>query len=65
MTYEGFGCNSTFLMHKDDGKVVDFVMHHNGLHYHNTKKQQLMLVNTVAKNMEVFLKWQINAAKKA
>ena len=41
---------SVFKVHKPDGTTKDFMMHADGLHYHDTKGQQLVMLNTVKQN---------------
>ena len=40
-------------------------MHLDGLHYHNTKKRELIMVNTVAENAEGYTKCQVHKTKAA
>ena len=44
----------TFSVEKPDGTILHFMMHDDGLHYHDTNNQQLTLVQTVSSNMEGF-----------
>jgi len=63
--YDGKKDCSVFTVHKPDGKQVHFVMHPDGLHYHNTKQWDLMLVSTVEQNREGFTPRQVASAKAA
>ena len=48
VTYESSE-NGTFTVHKPDA-LLHFVMHQDGLHYHNTKNCEVILIQTVQKN---------------
>ena len=65
VTYDGQNNHSVFTVHKPDGKQVHFVMHPNGLHYHNTREWNLMLVSTVKQNEEGYTPCQVASAKAA
>ena len=56
---------STFYVKKHDGTLIDFVMHPDGLHYHDTRRKALTLVNTVTENEEGYTKHQLQEAKTA
>ena len=56
---------SAFCVMKEDGSLIDFVMHPDGLHYHNTRQTELVMVNTVAENEEGYTKHQLQEAKVA
>ena len=65
VTYDGYKNHSIFTMHKPDGKQVHFVMHPDGLYYHNTRQWDLTLVSTVEQNKEGFIPCQVASTKAA
>ena len=50
---------SVFTMHKPDGRNIHFAMHKDGLHYHDSKNQQVTLVSTVAENEKGYSQHQL------
>ena len=56
--------NGTFTVHKPDAQL-HFVMHQDGLHYHDTKNSEVTLIQTVQENEEGYIKRQIKDAQKA
>ncbi len=56
---------SKFTVYRKNGTTIEFKMHLDGLHYHNTKKRELIMVNTVAENAEGYTKRQVDEAKAA
>ena len=56
--------NGTFTVHKPDAQL-HFVMHQDGLHYHNTKNCEVTLIHTVQDNEEGYSKTQIKDAQEA
>ena len=65
VTYDGENGNSIFSVHKPNGTLVQFVMHPDGLHYHDTGCRELVLVTTVKDNEQGYSRRQIAAAKAA
>ena len=65
VTYNRGNENSIFTIHKTDGKQVHFWMHPDGLHYHDPKQRQMVLVNIIKENKEGFTPHQIASAKAA
>ena len=63
--YDGDGKSSIIFMHKDSCQIIDFQMHHDGLHYHDTNHWEWTFINTVRQNQEGFTKKHIKATKKA
>ena len=61
VTYDSRGTGE-FLMHKPNGIVIRFVMHEDGLHYHDTNNRQLTMVQTVKSESEGFSKKQVEQA---
>jgi hypothetical protein len=64
VTYDSQG-NSAFIVHKPNGIDVHFIMHTDGLHYHDTKNRQLTMVSTVESESQGYSKRQIEQAKTA
>ena len=64
VTYDSQG-DSAFIVHKPNGTDVHFIMHADGLHYHDTKNRQLTMVSTVKSESEGHSKRQIEQAKTA
>ena len=56
--------NGTFTFHKPDAQL-HFVIHQNGLHYHDTKNCEVTLIQTVQENEEGYSKRQIKDAQEA
>ena len=56
--------NGTFTVHKPDAQL-HFVMHQNGLHYHETKNREVTLIQTIQENKEGYSKKQIKDAQEA
>ena len=56
--------NGTFTVHKPDAQL-HFVMHQDGLHYHDTKNREVTLIQTVQENEEGCSKRQIKYAQEA
>ena len=54
VTYDGDSKNSIFTIHKPNGKQVHFWMHPDSLHYHDPKKQEMALIDTIKDNEEGF-----------
>ena len=65
VTYDSRIGEGAFIVHKPSGVDVHFVMHANGLHYHDTKSCQLTMVSTVHGESEGFSTRQIAQAKTA
>ena len=63
VTYDGEDGSSVFTIHKPNKQIIDFIMHHDGLHYHHTGNCQLSMVNTMKQNEEGYSKRQIQATK--
>ena len=63
MTY-GSSTDGVFTVHKP-GQLLHFLMHKDGLHYHNTRNCEITLVRTVQENEEGYSQRQIQDAKKA
>jgi hypothetical protein len=51
------------LCTKPNGIDAHFLMHANGLHYHDTKNHELAMVSTVKQESEGFSKWQLEQSK--
>jgi hypothetical protein len=66
VTYDSLG-DGAFIVHKPNGVDVHFVMHADGLHYHDTKNRQfsMPMVSTAKEESEGFSKRQIEQAKTA
>ena len=64
ITYDSEG-EGAFLVHKPDGQILHFPMHHGGLHYHDTTQRQILLVQMVSENEKGFSQCQIQRAKLA
>jgi hypothetical protein len=66
VTYDSLS-DGAFKVHKPNGVDVHFVMHADGLHYHDTKNRQfpMPMVSTVKEESEGFSKRQIEQAKTA
>jgi hypothetical protein len=62
VTYDNQG-EGAFVVHKPNGMEVHFVMHANGLHYHDTNNRQLTMVSTAKKEFKGFSKGQLEQAK--
>ena len=56
--------NGTFTVHKTDAQL-HFVMHQDGLHYHDTKNCEVTLIQTVQENEECYSKRHIKDAQEA
>ena len=56
--------NGVFTVHKP-GQLLHFVMHRDGLHYHDTRNIEITLVQTVQEKKEEYSQRQIQDAKKA
>ena len=54
--------NGTFTVHKPDAQL-HFVMHQDGLHYHDKKNHEVTLIQTVQENKEGCSKRQIKDAQ--
>ena len=63
VTYDS-STDGVFTMHKP-GQQLHFVMHKDGLHYHDTRNSEITLVQTVQENEEGYSQRQIQDAKKA
>ena len=63
MTYDS-SAYGVFKVHKS-GKLLHFVMHKDGLHYHDTINREITLLQTVQENEEGYSQSQIQDAKKA
>ena len=61
VTYESAE-NGTFTVPKPD-EQLHFVMHQDGLHYHDTKNREVPLIQTVQENEEGYSKSQIKDAQ--
>jgi len=64
VTYNS-NAEGAFIVHKPDNTDVHFVMHANGLHYHNTDNRQLSFVMTVEEQSVGYSKKQLQQAKRA
>ena len=56
--------NGTFTVHKPDAQL-HFVMHQDGLHYHDTKNREVTLIQTLQEKEEDYRKIQIKDAQEA
>ena len=65
VTYESPGGESDFIVHKPNGIDIHFVMHADGLHYHDTNNRHLTMVSTVKDESEGFSARQVAQAKAA
>ena len=65
VTYESPGGESDFVVHKPNGIDIHFVMHADGLHYHDTNNRHLTMVSTVKDESEGFSARQVAQAKAA
>ena len=63
VTYDS-STDGVFTVHKP-GQLLHFVMHKDGLHYHDTRNHEITLVQTVQENEEGYIQRQIQDAKKA
>ena len=63
VTYDS-SANGLFTVHKP-GELLHFVMHKDGLHSHDTRNREIILVQTVQENKEGYIQHQIQDAKKA
>ena len=63
MTYDS-SKDGVFTVHKP-GQQLHFVMHKEGLHYHDTRNREITLVQTVQENEKGYSQRQIQDAKKA
>ena len=63
VTYDS-STDGVFTVHKP-GQQLHFVMHKDGLHYHNTRNREITLVQMVQENEEGYSQRQIQDAKKA
>jgi hypothetical protein len=64
VTYDS-NAESAFIVHKPNGINLHFIMHADGLHYHDTNNRELTLVSTVKQESEGFSKRQLEQAKRA
>ena len=63
VTYDN-STDGVFTVHKP-GQQLHFVMHKEGLHYHNTRNREITLVQTAQENEKGYSQRQIQDAKKA
>ena len=63
VTYDS-SADGVFTVHKP-GELLHFIMHKDGLHYHDTRNREITLVQTVQENEEGYIQRQIQDAKKA
>ena len=56
--------NGTFTVHKPDAQL-NFVMHQDRFHYHDTKNCEVTLIQTVQENEEGYSKRQIKDSQEA
>ena len=63
VTYD-ISTDGVFTVHKL-GQQLHFLMHKDGLHYHDTRNREITLVQTVQENEEGYSQCQIQDAKKA
>ena len=63
MTYDS-STDGVFTVH-NPGQQLHFLMHKDGLHYHNTRNREITLVHMVQENEEGYSQSQIQDAKKA
>ena len=61
MTYNS-STDGVFTVHKP-GQQLHFVMHKDGLHYHDTRNREITVVQTVQENEEGYSQCQIQDAK--
>ena len=54
--------NKTFTVHKPDAQL-NFVMHQDGLHYHDAKNREVTLIQNVQENEDGYSKGQIKDAQ--
>ena len=55
--------DGTFTVHKPNRVNIKFVMHRNGLHYHDMVNRQVTMVQTVTENEKGYSKRQLTDAK--
>ena len=63
VTYDS-STDGVFTVHKP-GQQQHFVMHKDGLNYHDTRNREITLVQTKQENEEGYSQFQIQDAKKA
>ena len=63
VTYDS-SADGVFTVHKP-GELLHFVMHKDGMHYHDNRNSEITLVQTVKENEEGYSQCQIQDAKKA
>ena len=64
MTYDST-FNRALILHKPDGHDLHFIMHRDGIHYHDPSKKEISLVQTVNKNESGYSACHILDAKQA
>ena len=64
MTYDST-FNRALILHKPDGHDLHFIMHRDGIHYHDPSKKEISLVQTVNKNESGYSACHISDAKQA
>ena len=64
VTYDS-GRDGTFTVHKPNGLNIKFVMHSDGLHYHDTVNRQVTMVQNVTENEKGYSKRQLTDARTA
>ena len=59
--------DQTFLVYREDQEKLnmEFKIHKSGLHCYNPTDKEVVLINTVSGNKQVFSKRQINGAEQA
>ena len=62
VTYDS-STDGVFTVHKP-GQQLHFVMHKDGLHYHDTRNREITMVQTVQENEKGYSQRQIQDAKK-
>ena len=56
--------NRAFIVHKPEGDNMHFIMHRDGLHYHDPSEQEISFVKTVNENESGYSDLQISDAKR-
>ena len=57
--------NRAFIVHKPEGHDMHFIMHRDGLHYHDPSEKEIYFVQTVNENESGYSARQISDAKRA
>ena len=64
MTYDST-FNRAFVVHKPEGDNMNFIMHRDDLHYHDSSEKEISCVQTVNENESGYSARQISDAKRA